>query len=675
MKNKTFTLKRGLLAFATLLLGFQSANAQIEYYLSPQFATRFNDVNDNGTGVSSGQYFDWTTQTWSPIEAEAAELVSINNNGDVAGSMFLDEEAFIFQPAFKKNNVWTPIGWFPQSIPAESSYSVFSISPNGVWVTGQMSIGCCEFGTFKYNTETNELTAIFEEGYEAIAGYVITNDGTIGGWVDDGQSSSGTLRMPAYITPELEIILVGALPAFNVNAVNDINDSFTMVGDHDGAPFIYDLNTDVFTSFDVPLGYFSAVFTSISNNGVAVGFAQYLGQGGNPVRDAIIYHPDLGSQPLFIKDILQNQAGIAIGTDDGLLGTAIAISPDGNYVCGWVNMAPFFAPGWMVHFDDLLLVPPVCEIICPANIAVVDENNQGGTNVEYAISFECGPDAPAGVNAVLISGPASGSFFPLGITPVLYHLVDGEGNFISACSFNVTVSDAYCAPSFSFIEAITHVDFAGIENTTSADFGVPANEYFFDITGNVNQGASYPIALEGYTGGGPFINFFTVFIDFNQDNIFDTDDEMFEIGSIEGSTGSDGMQATGTIEIPADAPVGLTRLRVVKNYEVSPTNPCGVFDFGQSEDYMLMINEVLSVGEVEFADLTAYPNPATDVLNVRSHSHMASVSIFNVNGQLVHQQVLNSSVGSVDMSSLAKGVYSVNISNDKATKTIKVIKL
>lgn len=683
MKNKNSTLKGFILAFAAMLIGILSAHAQMEYYLSPQFVTRFNDVNDSGTGVSTNQYFDFSSQTWTPIEAEATGLVSINNAGDVAGSMFLDEVAFILQPAYKKNNNdWNPIGWFPESIPAESSFSTYSISPNGVWVTGEMSIGCCEFGTFRYNTETEELTAIFDEDYISISGYVITNDGTIGGFADDQgmggtPGTGGTRRIPMYITPDLEINLIGDdFPTFNVNAINDINDSFTMVGDFDGTPFIYELNSNTFTSFDAPLGYSSAVFTSISNNGVAVGYAQNLGEFGSPVRDAIIYHPDLGSQPVFLKDILQNVAGIDIASDDGLMGTAIAISPDGNYVCGWTNMAPFFAPGWMVFFDDLLLVPPVCSLICPANISVVDENSQGGTSVSYEVSFECGPDAPEVVNPVLISGPESGSFFPLGVTPIIYHLIDGDGNFIAACSFTVTVNDAYCVPPITFIEAITLVEFAGIENTTSADFGVPANEYFFDITGTVAQGSSYPIALEGFTGGGPFINFFTVFIDFDQDNVFDTANEMFEIGSIEGSTGSDGQQATGVIDIPTDATLGLTRMRVIKAYEASPTDPCGAYEFGQSEDYMLMINEIsLGTGSAEFADLKAYPNPATDMLRIQSSSHIASVSIFNLGGQLVHQQILNNNDGIVDLSSLSKGVYSVMMTNEKATKTIKVVKL
>ncbi len=328
--------------------------AQMDYYLANSFGSRFNDVNDNGVAVSGGAYFDFATEEWTAMEPEATEMVSINNNGDVAGSMFLDEPNFILQPGYKRNGVWNPIGWFPAANPLESSFSTYSISPNGVWVTGQMSIGCCDFGTFKYNTDTEELTEIFSPDYVAVAGYVITNDGTIGGWADD-EPATGTRRIPVYITPELEIIEVGpSLPQFSTNAVNDINASSLMVGDFDNAPFIYDLNTDEFTSFDIPADYLTATFTSVSNTGIAVGYAQKFGDFGSLLRDVLIYHPDLGDEPLFLREVLLEN-GLDIEAPNDRMGTAIAISPNGEYIAGWDDQAPFAANGWVVFLDELLI--------------------------------------------------------------------------------------------------------------------------------------------------------------------------------------------------------------------------------------------------------------------------------------------------------------------------------
>jgi hypothetical protein len=349
MKKINFLVKSFFVC--CFLLGTASMEAQVEFRMLSGFGTRFNDVNDNGTGITQSQYYDYATDVLTNMEPEATGLTAINNNGEVAGQMFFDEPNFIMQPAVKKNGVWTPIGWFPASNPSESSFTTYGVSPNGKYVTGQMSMGCCDFGTFLYDTETEELFDIFDPNGEALAGYTVTDDGTIGGWLDQ-PNGGGTLRVPAYFNKEGVITLIptGQLPTFSVNAINDINSSNIMVGDFDGQPFIYDPATDTFTSYDAPLGN-TATFTSISDNGIAIGYEDTAFQ----VREAIIYHPDLGEQPVFLKDVLSD-LGVTIDTLDGMMGTAYKISSNGNYVVGWVNGPPPFAEGWIVNLDDMIIL-------------------------------------------------------------------------------------------------------------------------------------------------------------------------------------------------------------------------------------------------------------------------------------------------------------------------------
>ena len=348
MKKNTFLIKSLFLGAA--LFFASNTQAQVELKILTEMGTRFNDVNDSGTGITQDQYYDFGTDALTDIEPEATGLNAINNNGEVSGSMYYDEPNFILQPAVKKDNVWVPIGWFPDSNPSESSFSTYGISPNGKYVTGQMSKGCCDFGTFLYDTETQELFEIFDPNGEALAGYTVNNDGIVGGWLDQ-PNSGGTLRVPAYFNKDGEINLIpdGQSPTIQVNAINDINSSNIMVGDFDGKPFIFDLATETFTTFAAPSGN-SATFTSISDNGIAVGYDDVDFQ----VREAIIYHPNLGSQPVYLKDVLSD-LGVTIDTPDGKMGTAIAISPNGNYVVGWVNGPPMYAEGWIVNLDDLIL--------------------------------------------------------------------------------------------------------------------------------------------------------------------------------------------------------------------------------------------------------------------------------------------------------------------------------
>ncbi|MBP7450462.1 MAG: T9SS type A sorting domain-containing protein [Flavobacteriales bacterium] len=652
-----------------------AAFAQMDYYIASSFGSRFNDVNDSGTAISGGAYFDFATEVWTFMEPEATEMVSINNNGEVAGSMFFDEPNFILQPAYKKNGVWNPIGWFPGSIPQESSFSTYSISPNGVWVTGQMSMGCCDFGTFRYNTDTDELTEIFSADYVAVAGYVITNDGTIGGWADDEGLGGGTRRIPVYITPDLEIIPVGAaLPQFSTNAVNDINASSVMVGDFDNQPYVYDRNTDEFTTFDIPFGYIAATFTSVSNNGVAVGYAQKFGDFGSLLRDAIIYHPTLGSEPRFLRDVLLIN-GLDINAPNDRMGTAIAISPNGEYVAGWDDQAPFSANGWVVHFDGLLFEPPACSMECPADIAVIAPQGETSAVVSYEVPFTCGPNPPPGVELVLVEGLASGSTFPFGTTQIIHHLVDGDGNLVNLCTFNVTVSDEFCAPQIQFfVEPITRMVVAGVDHASTVDATAPAHEFFLDVQVNMNAAASYPISLEGYTGG-EYINYFTAFIDFDQDGAFNNTDEMFEIGSIENSTGSDGQAASGTIVVPADALTGITRMRIIKTDGASPVDPCWSYFFGQVEDYTVNILDIgTGIGENEEPTISVHPNPADDILMVESSMKIDFVTLFNVQGQEVAQQAVRNHAGVIDISALSSGVYTMRAATQNSSYVFNIVK-
>ncbi|MGB4204239.1 MAG: GEVED domain-containing protein [Bacteroidales bacterium] len=103
-------------------------------------------------------------------------------------------------------------------------------------------------------------------------------------------------------------------------------------------------------------------------------------------------------------------------------------------------------------------------------------------------------------------------------------------------------------------------------------------------------GASYSCALEGNTNG-VWPSTFTVFIDWNQDGIFDNDTERYDIGKIIGSTGEDGIQAVNSIYVPLAALEGSTRMRVMKKFgETYVPDACNAnSNFGQAEDYTIHV--------------------------------------------------------------------------------------
>ncbi|WP_310990956.1 GEVED domain-containing protein [Aequorivita marina] len=151
--------------------------------------------------------------------------------------------------------------------------------------------------------------------------------------------------------------------------------------------------------------------------------------------------------------------------------------------------------------------------------------------------------------------------------------------------------DPYCAIDFSTVEPITLVNVADIDNRSSEVIdGSPAHEDFTAIVGNMEAGETYSVALEGNTGGG-FTNSFTVFIDWNQDGSLDGADERYDIGTIQGSTGTDGQQATADITVPSGALEGPTRMRVVKKFgSTYPVDSCTGTSWGQAEDYTVNVS-------------------------------------------------------------------------------------
>ena len=157
----------------------------------------------------------------------------------------------------------------------------------------------------------------------------------------------------------------------------------------------------------------------------------------------------------------------------------------------------------------------------------------------------------------------------------------------------------YCNVTFvNGKEPISKVQFAGINNPSPATTsGAVSLEDFLNITGTVEQLGAYTITVEGNSDGN-YSNYYRVFFDWNQNGNFDDADEMYEIGLIIGSTGVDGKTAFATINVPASASLGSTRMRVMKQYGNPGTNPnttpCNSaapagLDYGQAEDYTINV--------------------------------------------------------------------------------------
>ena len=114
-------------------------------------------------------------------------------------------------------------------------------------------------------------------------------------------------------------------------------------------------------------------------------------------------------------------------------------------------------------------------------------------------------------------------------------------------------------------------------------------------------------------------------------------------------------------------------MRIIKDYGNFPTQPCGMYGYAQAEDYTLVVG-ALSVDTNELQNLTFYPNPTQDQLNLKAESQIESVTVYNLLGQEIINLKPNSMQTQIDMNTLERGVYLMNVTLNGAEITHRIIK-
>ena len=82
----------------------------------------------------------------------------------------------------------------------------------------------------------------------------------------------------------------------------------------------------------------------------------------------------------------------------------------------------------------------------------------------------------------------------------------------------------------------------------------------------------------------------------------------------------------------------------------------------------------LGVSDNALAGFSYYPNPATEVLSLRSANNIESVSMYNLLGQQVISTEIGATTSDINLSSLTAGTYIMKVTVDGQTGTYKVLK-
>jgi PKD repeat protein len=151
---------------------------------------------------------------------------------------------------------------------------------------------------------------------------------------------------------------------------------------------------------------------------------------------------------------------------------------------------------------------------------------------------------------------------------------------VSACSFCASYGN------MDYETGIRQVEFHTLINSSPEIKPAPYNDYTF-ISTDVIQGSMHDLLVRVNTDGNYTVYTFA-WIDWNQDCDFDDPGESYDMGSAWGVTNGLTSASPYSINVPIDAQLGTTRMRVATRWQFDPTS-CSVNYDGEVEDYSVNV--------------------------------------------------------------------------------------
>ena len=160
--------------------------------------------------------------------------------------------------------------------------------------------------------------------------------------------------------------------------------------------------------------------------------------------------------------------------------------------------------------------------------------------------------------------------------------------------YTVVIDDgAPCIPVYTvgpsvgdYIDGVTFgtINNIGSGGTTGSPYSSLVHSGPNTLT-SVVPGASYPMVIVAGPADGSFAEHYSVWVDLDQDGTFDASEKL-----VTGTTNTAGEVLQLQVPIPFDAPTGYTRMRVICTYNEDHLTACGPFEYGETEDYTLVID-------------------------------------------------------------------------------------
>jgi Zn-dependent metalloprotease len=219
-------------------------------------------------------------------------------------------------------------------------------------------------------------------------------------------------------------------------------------------------------------------------------------------------------------------------------------------------------------------------------------------------------------------------------------------------------------------EWIDLVNLGSINRTSAQDAGYYNGTA---LSTSVAAGSSQTIRFSAGFASTAYTEYWKVYIDYNQNGVFTDAGELVVSGS-----SSSAATLSGTFTVPSTARTGAARMRVIVS-DASATTSCGTFSYGEAEDYTVNITggaaldglagpatltgESTPLGNEVARTLEMYPNPATDAVRLvlPGNATATRVTVTDVRGARVEGASFSN--GSLNINRLAKGMYTLSVSD------------
>jgi hypothetical protein len=249
---------------------------------------------------------------------------------------------------------------------------------------------------------------------------------------------------------------------------------------------------------------------------------------------------------------------------------------------------------------------------------------------------------------------------------------------IDAATPPTGVANCTAVSDFPWEEWISSVKIGNIEKTSSK------SPYSNTTAAPFNLSKSTPNAIMLQSSWSYFTSdeYWRIWIDYNHDNIFQTTEKAYEGIMTKPANGTISKTLTSVITIPTTALTGTAKMRVIMR-KGAYAEACGNIAQGEVEDFTVNITQNLATGTAREAidfedvqDLTLYPNPATNEVNVQLDkvNSVVFAQIYNQFGQIVRTykvDKLENEVLTLDLNEVLNGVYFLEIETQGRRKIVK----